>query len=417
MSERLRILLTMPYLPWPITSGGKSRQYHLLRELGRRGHQVSLLVQSKTPADEAARQALSPWVQQMEVWPRRALKHPLTLWHLASSGLPLLTTINGHAPALSARFAHWLDQGPWDIVHIEHSYGFEPFESALQSRQQPFVLTEHNVESQLGGATYGKWPGWMRPLARWDQRRAQRWERHVLSQAQAVVAVTEEDAQALGRIGARALHVVPNGVDTQHFAQVRPDTTSHRVLYIGNYEYAPNVDAVEWAMQAIWPEVWAQRPETRFMVCGHALPAHWRQRYPDPRIDWMGYVEDLRQVQAQSAAFLVPLRHGGGSKLKVLEAMAAGLPVISTPQGLSGLQALDGQHARVATSASELAQALLQSLDDAPGARAMGERARALVQSRFDWARAADALLSLYQSLCAKPAQASAAAAAQEALT
>lgn len=395
----LNLLWTLPYLPWPITSGGKARQFHLLRELAERGHRITLLVQAKTALDDEARRVLAPWLAQLIVLPRRALKHPLTLWHAATSSLPLLATVNGHAPALSARFAALLRSQHWDAVQIEHSYGFAPFEAPLRAAGQPFVLTEHNVESELGAATYGKWPAALRGLATYDQHRARRWERHVLSQAAAVIAVTDADARALGQISGRPTHVVSNGVDTRGFAQVVPDLHAATALFVGNYEYAPNVDAVEWALSEVWPRVWALNPDLRFRICGHGLPSHWPQRFTDPRIEWLGYVPDLTEVQRRSAAFLAPLRFGGGSKLKVLEAMAAGLPLISTPEGLSGLDARDGVHARVATSAEAMAQAIVHTLTQPEAAAALGQAARALVRERFDWSRAANQLEAVYASL------------------
>lgn len=399
----LRILWTLPYLPWPVTSGGKARQYHLIREMAARGHRITLLVQSKTPADEATRRVLGALCHELIVLPRRPLKHPLTLWRAATSGLPLLTSVNGHAPALSARFEQLLSAQRWDIVQVEHSYGFEPFAGALRRHRQPFVLTEHNVESELGAATYGKWPGWARGLAALDQRRARRWERQVLSQATAIIAVTQADAQQLQAIGGRPTHVVSNGVDTRAFAGVQPDAQARRVLFLGNYEYAPNVDAVEWALSDIAPRVWSEAPDVRFCICGHGMPASWAQRFADPRIEWRGYVPDLAEVQRHSAVFMAPLRAGGGSKLKVLEAMAAGLAVVSTREGLSGLPVQHGVQALAADDAPAFAQALTQLLSAPTQARALGEAARQMVRDTFDWATAAEQLEQVYASVLRHP--------------
>jgi glycosyltransferase involved in cell wall biosynthesis len=396
----MRVLWTLPYLPWPITSGGKARQYHLLRRMAARGHAITLLVQSKTPADEAVQQALNPLLERLIVVPRRPLRSPRTLWHAATSSAPLLASVNGFAPAFSQQFDELLNE-PWDVVQIEHSYGFQPFADSLARRGQRFILTEHNVESELGAATYGKWPAVLRPLARYDQWRAKRWEQQVLSRATAVVAVTESDAKSLGAISGRPTHVVSNGVDTRGFAQVQPNPLSMAILFVGNYEYAPNVDAVEWAAGEILPLVWQQRPQARFLVCGHALPDSWRQRFPDPRIEWRGYVDSLPAVQSESSVFLAPLRFGGGSKLKVLEALAAGLPIVSTPEGLSGLGAQDGVHARVAHTAQQMADALVSVLDHPAEAMRLGRSARQLVNERFDWDAAAAQLEAVYQTVCA----------------
>jgi polysaccharide biosynthesis protein PslH len=311
----MRILWTMPYLPWPITSGGKSRQYHLLRAMAERGHDITLLVQSKTPADESVRQALSTCVKELVVLPRRSLKHPRTLWRAATSSMPLLASVNGDAPALTRRFEQLLDSQPWDVVQIEHSYGYEPFAEPLARKHQPFLLTEHNVESTLGAATYGKWPSWARPVVRYDQWRAERWERRVLAQAARIVAVTDSDARALADIsGGRPAVVVPNGVDTRSFADVHPNAQSRNILFVGNFEYAPNVDAVQWLLDEIMPMVWRQQADARLLLCGHAMPAHWRERWKDSRINWHGYVDALPTVQRQAAVFVAPLRFGGGLK-------------------------------------------------------------------------------------------------------
>ncbi|MBC7701344.1 MAG: glycosyltransferase [Massilia sp.] len=399
----MRVLWTLPYLPWPITSGGKARQYHLLRRMAARGHAITLLVQSKTPADEAVQQALQPLLERLIVVPRRSLRSPRTLWHAATSSAPLLASVNGFAPALSQQFDALLNEH-WDVIQIEHSYGFQPFADSLARRGQPFILTEHNVESELGAATYGKWPAVLRPLAHYDQWRARRWEQRVMSRAAAIVAVTESDARMLGAISGRPAHVVNNGVDTRGFAQVQPDPLALAILFVGNYEYAPNVDAVEWAAAEIMPLVWRQRPQARFLVCGHALPDSWRQRFPDPRIEWRGYVDHLPTVQSQSTVFIAPLRFGGGSKLKVLEALAAGLPIVSTQEGLSGLGAQDGVHARVANTAADMAQALVEVMDDPALAARLGQSARELVNQRFDWDAAAAQLEAVYQTVQAVPA-------------
>lgn len=338
----MRILWILPYSPWPTTSGGKTRQYHLLRSLAARGHRITVLLHSKQPVSAEDRQALEPFLERLVVLPRRPLRSLSTLLAALFAPYPLLASVNGLSAELQ-RTATELLREPWDVVQVEHSYSFQPYERPLRDAGQPFVLTEHNVESSLGAATYDRLPGWALPFVRYDQWRYRRWERRVMSQAAAVVAVTEKDARQLGAMLGRPVPVVVNGVDCEHFAAARPTPEAQRVLFLGNYEYAPNVDAVEWMLDEILPRVWAHCPEARMSVCGYALPAEWAQRWSDPRIEWQGFVPDLLQLQSSSSVFLAALRHGGGSKLKVLEALAAGLPLASTAQGVSGLELRDGE--------------------------------------------------------------------------
>lgn len=392
----MRILWILPYSPWPASSGGKTRQLQLLRSLAARGHRITLLLQGKTPLCDEGRRALEPLLERLVELPRRPLTSPLTLLAALAAPYPLLASVNGLSPALT-RTARALLREHWDVVQLEHSYGFQPYRRLLRGRR--FVLTEHNVESALGAATYDRLPRWAAPFVRYDQWRYRRWERRVLSQCTRLVAVTDADAQRLAAIAGRPVSVVVNGVDCAHFAAATPSAAARRVLFLGNYEYAPNVDAVAWALDEIMPRVWQRAPDARITLCGHALPEAWRSRWPDPRISWQGFVPDLVGLQSGASLFLAPLRHGGGSKLKVLEALAAGLPLVSTAQGVSGLALEHGDGYLGGDSAAALADAVLAVLDDAALAARLGEAGRRYVRDRHDWSIAAAQLERVYQTL------------------
>lgn len=394
----MRILWIVPYLPWPTTSGGKTRQYHLLRTLSERGHRITLLAQSKTLADDAVHAALEPLLERLIVVPRRPLKHPLTLLAGVFAPWPLLTTVNGLSAPLQARFAQLLNER-WDVIQVEHSYSLQPFLRTLQQRQHEFVLTEHNLESSLGGATYDRFPKWAGPFVQYDQWRCRQWERKAFECAAHVIAVTEADAQAMRPLSSTPVSVVVNGVDSRAFAEVSADAQSQRLLFVGNYEYAPNLDAVQWLLEEIFPRVWLQCPNARLAVAGYGLPEHWRNRWPDERIEWLGFVPDLCALQRRCAGFVAALRHGGGSKLKVLEAMAAGLPLVSTAQGVSGLAVQPQAHYLAGESAEALADAIVRLLNEPSLAQQLADAARDYARQHHDWAVAGNELEHIYRTL------------------
>lgn len=199
----MRILWTLPYLPWPTTSGCKTRQYHLIRALAQRGHRITLLVQSKIPLSDAAREALEPYLERLIVLPRRPLHSPLNLLASPIIDYPMRAIINGLCAALRHRFEQLLEE-PWDVIQIEHSYSFQPFEKALQARGLPFMLSEHNLESVTGSVCHDRLPLWLRPLNAFDRWRYRRWEQRVLGQPTELVAVSAHDAELIGRsAGAR----------------------------------------------------------------------------------------------------------------------------------------------------------------------------------------------------------------------
>lgn len=355
-------------------------------------------MQSKTALDAATRAALEPFLERLIVLRRRPLRSFKTLLAVALAPYPMLAGINGVTAPLEQQVGQLL-QEPWDVIQIEHSYSFQPFERALAAAGRDFILTEHNVESAIGAASYDRLPGWLKPFTSYDQWRYRRWEKRVFGLAKELIAVTEQDAQVMRQLTRTPVSVVVNGVDSGHYAQVQPDLHSQRLLFVGNYEYHPNVDAVEWALDSILPQLWALNPHVRFAVCGFGLPDRWRQRWTDPRIEWQGFVPDLRDLQRQAAVFFAPLRQGGGSKLKVLEAMAAGLPVVTTGQGSSGLKVINGEHYLGSEHPQELAQLLNTALSDPALLQRIGEAGRAYVRAEHDWAVAAAQLEQVYTRL------------------
>lgn len=394
-----RILWTLPYLPWPISSGGKLRQFQLIKTLAARGHAITLLVQSKYALTAEIEAALKPHVEQLIVLPRRALTHPKSLILSAVGPLPMLATVNGYSRALTQQFEQLLQHGRYDVVQIEHSYGLQPFLKLLKQRKQAFLMSEHNVESRLIPATYQHLPSLFKPYTLLDTKRYQCWEKTALQAASRVAAVTTADAAVMTPLAKKPVDVVINGVDVAYYAQVAPDYAAKRVLFVGNMEYPPNLDAVALTVEQVMPVVWAQEPAAKLVVCGYGMPSDWPQRWPDPRIEWRGFVPDIRDAQQAASVFVVALREGGGSKLKVLEAMAAGLPIVSTPQGVSGLQAVVDRDYLCADQMPALAAGVLRLLQQPEEARRIGEHGRQYVRSQHDWSVAADQLEAIYREL------------------
>lgn len=398
----MRVLWTLPYLPWPLTSGSKSRQFHLLRGMAQRGHRITLLSQSKVPLGEAAREALAPLLERLIVLPRRALHSPLNMLAAVSAGYPMRACINGLAPHLRHEFEKLL-QEHWDVIQIEHSYGFQPFERALQASGLPFIVSEHQVEWSKGAACQDRLPLWLRPFNSFDGWRYRRWETRVLKQASEVVAVSPWDAEQISRLTGRLTEVVVNGVDCAHYQDIDFAPHSQRLLFVGNFEHCANRQAIEWALEEIMPQVWQSNPAVRLAIVGHALPEQWRLHWNDPRIEWVGYLPDLRELQRLSAVFFAPLRQGGGCKVKLLEAMAAGLPVVTTREGVSGLQVKYGEHYLGGDDAGDLALTLTRLLNQPHRMRQLSEAGRAFVRERHDWSVAAMQLEGVHQRLMSRP--------------
>jgi glycosyltransferase involved in cell wall biosynthesis len=397
----MRILWVCPYLPWPTVGGNRLRVFNLIRTLAERGHRITFVALSTTGEDANTRAHLNPLVERVICLPRRRRFSATTLAAAAFAPYPVDVSINGYSRALHDVVSAILAE-PWDVVQVDHSYVLQSFLSVLLARKQPFVLTEHNVESTLVPTNdyHPRVPRKLLPaLHAFDGWRYRRWERRALAAPTRVIAVTVQDAEKLAAIARRPVDVIPNGADISAAAQVRPDVQSRRIMFIGNYWYPPNADAAEWAAAEIMPQVWQRLANAEFIVCGSGMREEWSARWPDPRIKWTGFVDDIKAVQRQCAVFVAPLRAGGGSKLKVLEAMAAGLAVVSTPEGVSGLTAHAGSDYLVGRTAEELASALVDLLSNPVKARAVGEAGRRYVSATHSWSALAQQQEAIYLSL------------------
>ncbi|MFJ3486062.1 glycosyltransferase family 4 protein [Pseudomonas sp. NPDC090202] len=393
----MRILWTLPYMPWPISSPGNARQFHLLRNLAARGHRITLLVHACTAADADTRAALEPWLERLIVIPRRPRPSLRTLLFARP---PMLATLNGFSPQLQATFESLLAEH-WDVIQIEHSYSFQPFEAPLQRHGKPFVMTEHRIESSIESSSdtvrYQPLPEWTRLLHRLDQWRYRQWETRVFSQSRQLIAVTEDDAKGLARLTARATAVVANGVDCDHYARITPDRHSQRLLFL--VEDAAGCETLSWLLAQVMPRLWRLAPQARLSIGGQTLTRQWRQRWSDARIEWPGPIDDLRTLQKNAAIFLATPGDDSDARLNVLQAMAAGLTVVAGTAGYSGLNLIDGEHYLRYANADDLVRRLANIIEQPAQLVRIGEAGRAHVRQQHDWSVSASRLEGIYSQV------------------
>jgi glycosyltransferase involved in cell wall biosynthesis len=258
----------------------------------------------------------------------------------------------------------------------------------------PAVLFQHNVEATI----------WQRhaavashPLKRaylhrqW--LRMQAFERTQCRRFDHVVAVSPEDADAFAEMyGARAVSHVPTGVDTDYFRPTGATATDpHALLFTGSMDWMPNEDAVAYFADAILPAIESEIPDVSFTIVGRNPSPSVRGLVPKcPRVRVTGTVADVRPYLEPARVFVVPLRVGGGTRLKIFEAMAMEKAIVTTSVGAEGLPVRHGEHLLIADTAPAFADAVLRLLRDPPYAAALGARAAELVRSRFGWRHAAE---------------------------
>jgi polysaccharide biosynthesis protein PslH len=391
----MRVLFITPRMPVWSAYGDQRRAFAHIRELGVR-HAVTSL--SFEPASAAARTALAAHCEEVIVLPRSRARRLLGALAALPGREPLQAGL--YAGALPpAQAAALLQRGRFDLVHMQLARlgSLLPAFAGL-----PCVLDLVDALSlnMARRARLDRAPA--RWLAALEARRLQRYERDLVAQASASAVCAAADRSAIGELP--RLQLVRNGVDLDEFAFHAYERRERDIVFIGNLGYFPNVDAICWFAAQVLPLLLAAEPDLRLRLVG-ARPAAVLRRLAaaQPQIDLVGEVPAVQPYLARAAVAVVPLRAGSGQQFKLLEAMAAGTPVVSTALSAGVTGAVHGRELLVADAPAEMAEAILRLLRDAPLAQALALAARRFVEAEFSWRRSALELEQLWEKAVAQP--------------
>jgi glycosyltransferase involved in cell wall biosynthesis len=220
-----------------------------------------------------------------------------------------------------------------------------------------------------------------------------RFERRSFARAGHVAVVTEEEAQTARRWGARDVYLVSNGVDTEYLQPTGEAPEADSLLFLGSLDWQPNRDALQYLLREILPKIQAANPRAKLRVVGRQPATKLREQVEGlSGVEWVGEVPDIRPHFARAVAVLVPLRIGGGSRIKILESMSMGKAVVATQIGAEGLEIISGVHCLIADSPADFSQNVVQILENPERASDLGRNGRELVLRQYDWGRVATIL-------------------------
>ncbi len=311
-----------------------------------------------------------------------------------------------HSPAFRQRLAAWLERASFDIVHIE---GIEmaPYLDMLeQARPRPFILfDDHNCEYLLQKRAFLtdlahplRWHGAAYSLVQW--RRLCRYEAQVCRRADHVLAVSEADAAALQTlVPGLAPTILPNGIDVSIYhpdLPPAPGMGEAALVFTGTMDFRPNVDAVIWFARQVLPRIRQVVPEAHFWVVGQRPHRRLDPLRGEPAVTLTGWVKDVQPYIAGAAVYVVPLRVGGGTRLKILEAMAMERAIVATRLGAEGFPVTHGRELLLADNPDGFAQAVVSLLRDPARRAELGRAARAFVQTHYDWSVLIPRLEAIY---------------------
>jgi glycosyltransferase involved in cell wall biosynthesis len=378
----MRILFLTETVPFPLDTGGRVKTYHTLRILSRE-HEVHCHAFIREEQQRAYEHDLRPCVHSVTL-------HMKSRSFFSEAGALAMAYVTG-TPFLVRRhfdrrvfeqLCALIRRHAFDVVYCDHlsmlEYG--------RRLHLPIICDAHNVEFEIirrHAETLGVSP--MRVLAEIEWRMLRRYERTQYPGCRLIYSVSEVDAQSIRRLtgGGVAVAVVPISVDVEGVAELIP-TGGRELLFIGGLHWPPNADAVAYFIEEILPLIRDRAPDVHLTVVGRTDENVHNRLQAGPGVTFAGHVPDIEPFFRDSRAMVVPLRAGSGMRVKILDALARGMPTVTTSVGCEGIDAVSGVHLLIADTPAAFAEQVVRLLTDDDLARSLSRRSRALAQDKYD---------------------------------
>lgn len=416
----MKLLFITPQLPYPPQQGTTIRNYNIIKELGPR-HEIHLL--SFGRVETLGGSPLNELCSRIEIMdPPKRSNSRRAFETLASPFPDMARRLNSRA--LADKLADMLRTENYDVIQIEGiemaSNWLQASESnesmanglsgeIMESRPRPTILfDDHNAEYVLQKSAFesdrnraGRLHAAAYSYIQWHK--LEKFEREICLQAKNVTVVSENDAKAIAMLGS-GIHpiVIPNGVDISHYVPssevcAKP-LADISIVFTGKMDFRPNTDAAIWFAREILPVIRRLIPLAHISFVGQKPNSQVRALAALPGVEVTGWVADTRPYIADAAVYAVPLRMGGGTRLKVLEAMAMGKGIVSTTLGAQGIECMPGRDLIVADRAEDFAQAVVGLIRDPKRRQELGTNARKLVEEKYDWRKIVPRFEAIYDA-------------------
>jgi glycosyltransferase involved in cell wall biosynthesis len=387
------LFFSQPFV-YPADTGGKIRTSQTLRHL-QETFDITLVSNVDPKRDAPHLDQMASLCDEFHPVPRSTVRKYSAAFYLkvlaySFSRYPVIV-LNDYSRATVAKLRELLAARRYDLLVCDF---LQPTLNLRALDTPRTLLFQHNVESMIWERHYRTSKN---PVLRlfwylqWQKLR--RYERDACSRFDGIVAVSEQDKEVLERdFGARNVHAIPTGVDTGFFRPVPEAPEDNNLVFLGAMDWLPNEDGILFFIDQVLPRLRSLVPSVHITVVGRNPSARLLERtriHPEIRV--LGRVEDVRPHVARGALFIIPLRIGGGTRIKAYEAMAMGKAVVSTRVGVEGLPVQDGETVVLADHPEEFASAVARLLKDRAERDRIGRNARAYVERHVSWRRAADA--------------------------
>ncbi len=393
----MKILMLTPYLPYPPSSGGQIRSYNLIKQLSKK-HEITLYSLIKHEDERQYAEELERYCHTVKIF-KRAEK-PWTLMNILKTGFSPypFVVIRNFSKQEKQDVLDILEKETFDIIHAETFYVFPH----IPNTKTPVVLVDQTIEYQVYQHFVENYKLWfLKPLLWIDVLKIKYWETYFWRKAARAIAVSESDANKMMKIAPGIkVSVIPNGVGEDLLGEV-PLHFSKTILFMGNYDWMQNVEAAKILAQVVFPLIRKSVPDAKLVIAGQ-----YTEKIKDLNneaitlIDLgLGDINGVKKAYRESGILVAPLYGPGGTRLKILGAMAAKLPVVTTNIGIEGIDAINGESALFGQEPEELAKLAVKLLTDQKLYKTIAENARKLVELKYDYSAVAEKLDDIYHEV------------------
>ena len=393
----MNILVVAAVLPYPLHSGGQIRMYNLLKKLSK-SHAITLVSFIRNDSERKYSRDLSFCKSVHMVMRGRAWQPKYYLSSVFGAYPFLLATYDNRK--MKDILTDLIRRGEFDLVHVEPFYVLP----SLPPNGLPLVVSEHNIEYAVYDGYVQKFPiPILRPLLSWDVFKLKKWEHIAWKRAAALTAVSQEDAAIMETYLKHPVRLVANGVDLSVYPfRSPPKRKSFTLLFVGNFRWHPNREAADTLVSQIWPAVQAKIPDSRLRITGMNIPEDLRIRVEKAGGTVHTAVADIAVEYRDADVLVAPHAISGGTKFKMLEALSTGLPIVTTAQGMAGLDAKAGRHYFQADSTAEYVDTLQSIWKGNKAAVEVARRGREFVEEQYSWDTIASRLQSVWEDAYGK---------------
>jgi sugar transferase (PEP-CTERM/EpsH1 system associated) len=388
----MNILWLSHFIPYPPKGGNLQRSFYLIKEVAKKNRVFLLAFNQKIllPTPEAVKEStekLKEYCEHVQVFNIPSEKSKLARFWLLFSNLfiPFPYSVKQFwSPSMKHAIKEIICKYKIDLVHFD-IIDLAQYASIIGGAKK--AMNHHNVESLLLLRRAQAVRNPLKKLYLYIQgKKLRKYESEKLSQFDLNLVVSEKDMKELEQFSPEArIEVIPNGTDTEYFYPCDSLIKGNNIIFAGGMSWFPNQDAVLYFLKSIWPLAKREIPDLKLTLIGHHPPRKVVKQSHKDEIEVMGFVDDIRPLVAKATAYIVPIRVGGGTRLKILDAFACGKAVISTSIGCEGIDVTPGKNILIGDSPQEFADQIIKVCSDTELMKSLGKEGRKLVEEKYAW--------------------------------